>query len=102
MARYKDGQSVIINNGGKNEVGIIVGRVYNQKQTVYDVLTERMSLLLSIPAGDANASIFLNNALTKTLCTNGEVEANLPPLKQILDSGKMPSYREVANGPRSF
>lgn len=101
----KDGQTVIVNNKGKREVGIIIGRVHTDKRTLYDILLERRSVLASVPNGDTSKQIFIDRTLTAQIENNVEkhdfTECSMN-YKQMFDTDKLPSWRENHVGARSF
>ena len=101
----KDGQTVIVNNKGKLEVGIIIGRVHTDKRTLYDILLERQSVVASVPNGDSSKQVFIERSLTDQIANNIEnhdfTECSMN-YKQLFDEDKLPSWRENHVGARSF
>ena len=101
----KDGQTVIVNNKGKLEVGIIIGRVHAEKRTVYDILLERHSVIASVPNGDSSKDVFIEKSLTAQIDNNIKkhnfTECGMD-YKKMFDLDQLPSWRENHIGARSF
>jgi len=102
MGSYKDGDVVIIFNKHRYQVAMVIGKVYNNKKTLYDVLLENRSVIAAIPAGETSKQAYIDINLTKWLIDSKKIHTTIPDYKLMVDNSMLPAYREESAGPRSF
>lgn len=102
MLVLKEGTEVIVNNNGKNKVGMILGKIYANKQTLYDVFLESRSVITAVPRSSNGVDTYIDDELTTKLISTGIVKSTLPDYHMMVEEDLLPSYRENAVGPRSF
>ena len=88
---YKEGNAVIVNNEGKNEVGVVIKKFITNKNTFYDVLLESRSCISCINTARSNC-IFIDRTLTKNLIDSGEIECTIP-YAYMLENDELPYTR---------
>lgn len=100
---YKEGDTVIVNNKGTNQVGVILGSVIQSgtKRRVYDILLETRSVIASVPRGAVSKQAYIDDVLTEKLVGTGEIVTTIPYMELAM-SESLPAYREESSGPRSF
>jgi len=102
MASYKEGDVVIVFNKHRYQVAMVIGKVYNNKKTLYDVLLENRSVIAAIPRGATSKQAYIDPNLTERLIDSGEIQTTLPEYSLMVDNWMIPAYREESSGPRSF
>ena len=102
MLALKEGSEVIVKNGDKYQVGMILGKIYANKKTLYDVFLESRSVITAVPRNSNDVNVYIDDILTKQLITEGGIKSTLPDYHYMLEEGLLPSYRENAIGPRSY
>ena len=106
---YSEGATVIVNNKGINQVGVVLGSVIQTgttKHTVYDVLLETRSVIASVPRGAVSKQVYIDDTLTELLISSGKIETTIP-YWELRMSESLPAYRvesrsEATSGPRTF
>jgi hypothetical protein len=88
---YKEGNAVIVNNEGKNEVGVVIKKFITNKNTFYDVLLESRSCISCINTARSNR-IFIDRTLTKNLIDSGEIQCTIPYV-YMLENDELPYTR---------
>jgi hypothetical protein len=83
---YKEGNAVIVNNEGKNEVGVVIKKFITNKNTFYDVLLESRSCISCINTARSNR-IFIDRTLTKNLIDSGEIQCTIPYVYMLENDG---------------
>ena len=88
---YKEGNTVIVNNEGKNEVGVVIKKFIVSKNTFYDILLESRSCVTCVNTARSNR-IFIDRTLTKTLVDSGEIECTVP-YAELAENDQLPYTR---------
>lgn len=88
---YKEGNTVIVNNESKNEVGVVIKKFIANKNTFYDVLLESRSCISCINTARSNR-IFIDRTLTKNLVDSGEIVSTIP-YAHMLENNELPYTR---------
>jgi|TARA_R110002126_G_scaffold251369_1_gene394354 hypothetical protein len=104
MAKYNEGNTVIVNNKGTNQVGVILGSSIQHgtnKRTVYDILLETRSVIAAVPKGAVSKQVYIDDTLTESLINSGKIVTTIP-YWELRMSEMLPAYREESSGPRSF
>jgi len=91
---YNQGETVIVTEKiskteNKHSVGVIMNKFSHKKQTFYDVLLERRSVLTFLNTARSSKQSFINRDLTKKLVESGEIETNIP-FKSMVDNEQLP------------
>lgn len=102
MLAFKEGTDVIVRNGNKYEVGMILGKIYANKKTLYDVFLESRSVITAVPRNGNDVNVYIDDVLTKQLINDGDIKSTLPDYHYMLEEGLLPAYRENVVGPRSY
>lgn len=88
---YKEGNAVIVNNEGKNEVGVVIKKFLIHKNAYYDVLLESRSCVTCVNTARSNR-IFIDRNLTKMLIDSGEIQCTIP-YDELLENEQLPYTR---------
>ncbi len=91
---YNQGETVIVTERinkkeEKHSVGVIMNQFTHKKQTFYDVLLERRSVLSFLNTARTSKQSFINRDLTKKLVDTGDIESTIP-FKAMLDNEELP------------
>jgi hypothetical protein len=81
MAKYNEGNTVIVNNKGTNQVGVILGSSIQHgtnKRTVYDILLETRSVIAAVPKGAVSKQVYIDDTLTESLINSGKIVTTIP------------------------
>ena len=102
MIALKEGQDVIVRTGDKYQVGMVLGRIYANKQTLYDVFLESRSVIIAIPRSSKGVDVYIDDVLTNQLIKEGGIKSTLPDYHYMVEEDLLPAYRENVVGPRSY
>jgi hypothetical protein len=91
---YNQGETVIVTEKiskteNKHSVGVIMNKFSHKKQTFYDVLLERRSVLTFLNTARSSKHSFINRDLSKKLVDTGEIETTIP-FKYMVDNEQLP------------
>lgn len=88
---YREGNAVIVNNEGKNEVGVVIKKFVVSKNTFYDVLLESRSCVTCVNTARSNR-IYIDRTLTKNLIDTGEIQCTVP-YSMLFENEELPYTR---------
>jgi hypothetical protein len=91
---YNQGETVIVTEKiskteNKHSVGVIMNRFSHKKQTFYDVLLERRSVLTFLNTARTSKQAFINRDLSTKLVDTGDIESTIP-FKYLMDNEQLP------------
>lgn len=81
---YKEGNTVVVFNDGKLEVGVVIKKFLVNKNTFYDVLLESRSCLTCINTARSNR-IYIDKTLTKNVIDTGSITCTVPYADLVLN-----------------
>ena len=91
---YNQGETVIVTekiskDENKHSVGVIMNQFSHKKQTFYDVLLERRSVVSFLNTARSSKHSFINRDLTTKLVDTGDITSTIP-FKYLMDNEQLP------------
>jgi len=88
---YKEGNDVIVNVRGTNQVGKIIKKFIVNKNQFYDILLESRSCITCVNTAKSK-NIYIDNSLTKMLIDTEVIKSNIP-YADLVETDMLPYTR---------